>query len=128
MTDNEKNFLDKVGRIDLSKLKTSTIAEVRQKKPKIFDKESFDFVINDLSKALVVPEVETRSGVGDMYVLDTKPRIYTFGNAYDQLEKFCSRNNLSRGSKLKYLKKFIPEGKDSFSTTYVFEVPKEFKK
>ena len=128
MTNNEKSFLDEVGKIDLSKLKTKTIAEIRQQKPKIFDKESFDFVINDLSKALVVPELQTRSGVGDMYVLDTMPRIYTFGNAYDQLEKFCSKNNLSRGSKVKYLKKFIPEGKDSFSTTYVFETLKELKK
>ena len=119
---NEKAILDKLGKIDLSKLETITIDEVRQQKPRIFGEESFDFVVNDLSKALVVHEHKTRVGSGDLYVLDTLPRIYTFGNAYDQLEQFYRKNNLTRSSKITYVKKFIPEGKESYDTTYLFKV------
>lgn len=128
MKNDETTTIEKLQKIDLSKLDTVTIESIREQKPKIFAKEPFIFLINDLSKALVIPGQETRVGSGDMYVLDTVPKIYTFGNAYDQLEQFCCKNDLTRGSKVHYLKKFIPAGKDSFSTTYSFEVFKETKK
>lgn len=124
MTNNEKTIIEELQKIDLSKLDTVSIEEIRQQKPRIFDKESFTFVVNDLSKALVIRDHPTKAGTGDMYVLDTLPKIYTFGNAYDQLEKFYKEHSLVSGSKITYLKKFIPTGKDSFSTTYLFEVVK----
>lgn len=128
MAQNEESLLDTITKIDLSSLETVSIDEVRQQKPRIFGKESFDFVVNDLSTALVIREKETSVGSGDMYILNTLPRIYSFGNAYDQLEQFYNKNNLSPKAKITYLKKFIPAGKDSFDTTYVFEVFKETKK
>ena len=127
MSNSESTIIEGLQKIDLSKLDSVTIAEVRQLKPRIFDKEPFTFMVVDLTKALIIPDYKTKAGSGNMYVLDTLPRIYTFANAYDQLEKYYTKNNLASGSRITYLKKFIPEGKDSFDTTYVFEVPKESK-
>lgn len=128
MTNNETTTIEALQKIDLSKLDTVTIESIRQQKPKIFDKESFTFVVNDLSKALVITDHPTKVGSGNMYVLDTVPKIYTFGNAYDQLENFYKKHNMVRGSKITYLKKFIPEGKESFDTKYLFEEVKVLKK
>ncbi len=128
MTNNETTTIEALQKIDLSKLDTVTIESIRQLKPRIFDKESFTFVVNDLSKALVITDHPTKVGSGNLYVLDTVPKIYTFGNAYDQLERFYKGNNLVRGSKITYMKKFIPEGKESFDTKYLFEIVKVSKK
>lgn len=122
MANNEETILAKLKKIDLSKLETVTIEEVRDKKPRIFGKESFNFVVNDLSKALVVREHKTDVGFGDMYILDTTPAIYSFSNAYDQLEEFFKSNKLLKGSKIKFVEKFIPPGKESYDTTYSFEI------
>ena len=128
MTENEETIVDKLQKIDLTKLKRVTFEEIMAKKPKIFGDDSFDFSIGDLSGALEVPDFETKVGFGDMYVLDTKPLIYTFSNAYGQLRRFCKKNNLKSGSKITYLKKFIPEGKTSFDTQYLFEEAKKMEK
>ena len=128
MTNNETTTIEALQKIDLSKLDTVTIESIRQQKPRIFDKESFTFVVNDLSKALVITDHPTKVGSGNMYVLDTVSRIYTFGNAYDQLEKFYKEHNLAKGSKIRYVRKFIPEGKESFDTKYLFEEAKVMKK
>jgi len=94
MTENEETIVDKLQKIDLTKLKRVTFEEIMAKKPKIFGDDSFDFSIGDLSGALEVPDFETKVGFGDMYVLETKPLIYTFSNAYGQLRRFCKKNNL----------------------------------
>ena len=128
MAENEKTIVDKLKKIDLTKLDSITFEEIMQLVPKIFGDDSFEFIIDDLSKALVVPDQPTKHGVADMYVLHTKPRIYAFRNPCEQLKQFCIKNNLQPGSKIVYLKNFIPEGKTSYDTRYVFEVAKKKEK
>lgn len=114
--------ISEIENIDIEQLHTITIKEIREMKPKIFGLEPFTFVVIDISKAWVKPNVKTSAGVGDMYILDTMPKIYTFSNAYEQLETFYIENNLKPNCKIKFVKKFIPEGMKTYDTKYDFEV------
>jgi len=117
----DEEIIKKMETVDIDDLETVTIQEIRELKPRIFGENSFKFIINDLGKAKVLKKVKTRVGFGDMYILDTVPVIYTFGNAYDQLEEFVQSNRLKPKATIKFVKKFIPEGKDSYDTQYIFE-------
>lgn len=114
--------IEQLETIDIENLHTITIKEIREQKPKIFGTEPFDFIVKDISKCWVKPNVKTSAGVGDMYILDTKPKIYTFSNAYEQLETFYIENNLKPNCKIRFLRKFIPEGKKTYDTKYEFEI------
>lgn len=107
--------------IDIEELQTITISEVKAQKPKIFGEEPFEFIVRNINKAWVKPNVKTSAGIGDMYILDTIPKVYTFSNAYEQLETFYIENNLKPNCKIRFLKKFIPEGLKSYDTKYTFE-------
>jgi len=113
--------LDELRDIDLNELETVTIKEVRESRPQIFGETPFDFILGDLGKAKVRRNIKTRVGSGDMYILDTNPMIYTFSNGYDQLYRFVEENKLKPNAKIRYVRNYIPEGKDSFATTYEFE-------
>jgi len=122
MSKEDTDLIEELETVEIEKLDFITVDEMKAERPKIFGDESFSFAINDISKARVIRNVKTRVGVGNMYILDTNPRIYTFGNAWEQLQNFYAENKLKSGSIVKYIEKYIPEGKDSFSTTYKFEV------
>jgi len=118
----DEKLIEELETVDIEQLHTITIKEIKELKPKIFGLEPFEFVIKDISKAWVKPNVKTQAGIGDMYILDTTPKIYTFSNAYEQLDRFYIENNLKPNCKIKFVKKFIPEGLKSYDTTYVFEI------
>jgi len=118
----EKSLLEQLEEIEEEELETITIEEVRELRPKIFEESKpFVFVVGEIGKAKVRKNIKTRVGSGDMYILDTMPKIYTFANGYDQLVIFCKENKVKKGDTLKFVRKYIPEGKDSFATTYEFE-------
>ena len=122
MSEELDDLQKQVEEIPLEELEDITIEEVRASRPKIFGEDSFTFVLGEIRKAKVRRNVKTSKGFGDMYILHTmNPKIYTFGNGYDQLTKFVEANNLKKGDTIKYIRNYIPEGKDTFDTTYVFE-------
>ena len=121
MSKKETEIINEIETIDIEQLHTITIDEIRQSKPKIFGIEPFDFIVIDIKKAWVKPDMKTSAGVGDMYILNTNPKIYTFSNAYEQLETFYIENNLKPNCKIRFVRKFIPEGLKSYDTKYTFE-------
>ena len=117
----DEELIKEMDKIDIEELQEITIKEIRDKKPKIFGLEPFEFIVKNISKARVKQNVKTQAGIGDMYILNTIPQIYTFSNAYEQLETFYIENNLKPNCQIKFVKKFIPEGLKSYDTKYVFE-------
>ena len=118
----DEELIKEMEKIDIEDLPEITIKDIRAKKPKIFGLEPFTFIVKGISKARVKSNVKTQAGIGDMYILDTIPKIYTFSNAYEQLETFYIENNLKPNCQIKFVRKFIPEGLKSYDTKYEFEV------
>lgn len=124
----EEQFIETIEKIDKDDLEEITIEEVRLKTPKVFMKPTdeepdvaFSFLLNDISKVKVIPKTKTKVGTDDMYLLDTEPAIYCFRNAYDQLEKFISTNNIKLPSIINYVTR---KGSD-YTTQYIFEKGKK---
>jgi len=109
-----------------------TLAEVKADIPRVFAKPTetepdvtFDFVLHKIQSAGMIRNKKTRMGVGNLYILNSKPEVQCFRSAYVQLEKHLIDNKhiSKKGDELKKsvsLRYKTREG-DTLTTKYIFE-------